>query len=203
MSTYFAPLKKIPPRDLFDGCLEQFGVREHIVPKQTTKNSRCLTDGRNFIWLSVSDDGHIVQLQIYGANAPGKILNAIADTFDIDIVSEYEPQYWGFNTQAEVDAFFDKMAAEHAENFLADLEKFVRGEPNDIRPGTIGMRQAEIGKALAEKDASLLLPENRNKFLSEIETVYKRDHADTVTLSSVQIALAEMFATHEDDLPSA
>ena len=35
----------------------------------------------------------------------GKILNAIEDAFDNDIVWEDEPQFWEFNTEDELDAF--------------------------------------------------------------------------------------------------
>src|SRR5271165_3092197 len=35
----------------------------------------------------------------YGMNAPQRILRAIGDEFDLEIVSEYEPKYWGYETQ--------------------------------------------------------------------------------------------------------
>jgi hypothetical protein len=43
----------------------------------------------------------LVRLTRYGGNDPGKILKALANVFDTDIASEYEPQYWGFDTQEE------------------------------------------------------------------------------------------------------
>jgi hypothetical protein len=120
--------------------------------------------------------------------------------FDTDIVSEYEPQYWGFETQEEWDAWEKK----RYEVFYIEIMKYVRGEPNNIRPGTIGMYEAEIAKTLIAKDPAFLFPLNKDKLLKEMRSIYEREHnTETVTLSPQDIALANMVATHEDDLPSA
>lgn len=202
MSTYYAPFNKIHARDLFDGRLEKFGVREQPTA-DTTETSKCLTDGRNCLWVSINDAGFVGNITRYGANAPSKILNAIARTFATDIFSEYEPQYWGFDTQEEWDALQERLAKEDNEKFHAELLKYLRGEPNDIRPGTVGMQWAEKAKILVENDPTLLLPENKDKLLNEARSIYDRDHAVTVTLSPEDIALVKMIATHEDDLPEA
>lgn len=201
MSTDYLLLEKVPAYELFDGRLEKFGVREHIHLESTTERTRLLTDGRNYVWVYIDNDGIVACLSRYGANAPGKILNALADAFDTDIVSEHEPQFWGFNTQEEWDACMEKMGEEAKDEFHVELLKFVRGEPNNIAPRTIGMCQAEIAKTLVEKDPSLLLLENKDKLLDEVQSIYDREHAATITLSPQQMALASMLATHEDDLP--
>jgi len=79
MSTDYRPLKKISASSLFDGRLEKFDVREHIKPDKTTEKERCLTDGRNYVWVYIDDDGFVDILTRYGANAPVKILNAVAN----------------------------------------------------------------------------------------------------------------------------
>ena len=56
MSTDFITLKKFRTSDLFDGRLEKFGVREHI-NDETAEHNRCLTDGRNYVWVSITEDG--------------------------------------------------------------------------------------------------------------------------------------------------
>jgi hypothetical protein len=203
MSTDYRLLKNIPACDLFDGRLEEFGVREHVKPEVTTEKSRLLTDGRNYVWVYIDDDGLVGCLTRYAANAPGKILNALADVFDTDIVSEYEPQFWGFDTQEEWDAWQRKISQEHEEAFHIELLKYLRGEPNNITPGTIGMLQAEIARTLVEKDPSLLLSENKDKLRNEIQSIYDREHAVTVTLSPEDMALVRMLSTNEDDLPRA
>jgi hypothetical protein len=132
-----------------------------------------------------------------------KILCAIADAFDTELVSEYAPQFWGFDTQEELDAWQEKMDNESVERSHNEILKYLQGELNDITPGTIGIIQAEIAKKLVEGDPSLLLPENKDKFRAAIEVTYDRDHADFVELSPQNLAAAKMIATHEDDLPRA
>jgi hypothetical protein len=47
------------------------------------------------------------------------------------------------------------------------------------------------------------LPANRDKLRKEIQSIYDRDHTIIVKLEPQDIALAQMLATHEDDLPQA
>jgi hypothetical protein len=102
MSTNFAPLMKISAADLFDGRLENFGIREHLT-ENTTTDWRMLTDGdENYLCVAVNDRGLVAYFTRYaGCNNPGKILRAIDQVFDANIVSEYEPQYWGFETSEQ------------------------------------------------------------------------------------------------------
>lgn len=202
MSTDYRSLNKIRAADLFDGRLEKFSVREQL-STDTTETNRCLTDGRNYLWVYTDDAGFVGNVTRYGANAPSKILNAIARTFETDIFSEYEPQYWGFDTQEEWDAWRESLAKKENEKLHAQLLKYLEREPNDIRPGTIGMQWAEIAKKLVEKDSTLLLPEHKDKLLNEMRSIYDRDHAIDVKLSEQDIAAVKMIATHEDDLPRA
>jgi hypothetical protein len=105
MSTDYIPLKRISFAKLFDGRLEPFGIREHTRRGHTTKANRCLTDGKNFLWVFRRDDGAISCFTRWWPNGnPIEIIETIANVFKTKIVSEYEPQYWGFDTQAEWDA---------------------------------------------------------------------------------------------------
>jgi hypothetical protein len=103
MSTNFAPLKKIVAADLFDGRLENFGIREHLT-ENTTKDWRILTDGTdNYLCVAVNDRDSVAYFTRYaGCNNPGHILRAIDQVFDANIVSEHEPQYWGFETDEQL-----------------------------------------------------------------------------------------------------
>ena len=94
-----------------------------------------------------------------------------------------------------------EMADQHRNEFYIDVCAYVRGEPNDIRLGTIGATKAKIAKTLVEKDTTLLEPDNKDKLLAEMEAIYDRDHAVVVTLGPEDLAFAQMLATHEDDLP--
>ena len=95
MSTNYYFVKKIPARDFFDGRLENFGVREHIgtdPTMPTTETQRCLTDGRNYLWVYLDDRGFVTEATRFfcmGANGPvGDILLAIAEAFDTDIAGD-------------------------------------------------------------------------------------------------------------------
>ena len=91
MSTDYCTVKKVFACDLFDGRLEEYGVREHVEPSEKSEKERYLTDGENFMVVYIDDDGLVCSFTRRGWNAPGKILNAVADAFSTDIVSEYEP----------------------------------------------------------------------------------------------------------------
>ncbi len=47
----FSLEKKVSFEELFDGRLERFGIQEAIKEGSTSDNSRCLTDGNNFLWI--------------------------------------------------------------------------------------------------------------------------------------------------------
>ena len=172
MSTEFRLLQTVRACDLFDGRLEEFGVREHVKPDQTTKKTRCLTDGCNYLWVYIDGDDFVSYLKRYAPNGdPSEILDAISVALDTDIASEYEPQYWGFDTQKEWDAAMKRLSREEDQRerrLERERLKYLQGEPNKIKPGTSEMRKVEIAKKLVEKDPSLLLPENRHQLRKEI-----------------------------------
>jgi len=203
MSTDYKPMQKIRAADLFDGRLETFGVREHIV-QDTTDDRKCLTDGRNYLWVWIDKEGFVLALTRYFPNgSPSKILRAIAAIFDTDIFSEHEPQYWGFESQKEWDADLKEMAREQEDEFYGELIKFVSGQPADIGEGTIGWIKAQIAKELVKDDPRLSLPEERERLMKDVEAVWRRDHCNTAKLSENDIALIEMIAMHEDDMGQA
>jgi hypothetical protein len=166
MSTDYIISKKLKAQDLFDGRLEAFGIREH-----QGDNRRCLTDGHDFLWAYMNWEGIVSRVTAHGPNGPGKIFHAIDDAFDIQILSEHDPKYWGFDTQEEWDAA-KKRASDQARNELyAYVCAYVRGEPNEIEPGAIAVK-AKIAEGLVETDAALLHPENKDKLLAGINAIY-------------------------------
>jgi hypothetical protein len=200
MSTDFTLWKEVRARDLFGGRLERFGVREHVA-SDTSERRRCLTDGRHYLWADIDDDGFVSSLTRYGANAPRKILHAIAEVFKTEIFSENEPQFWGFATQEEWDTSMKELHDQDQREFYADVCAYVRGEPSNIVPGTVGEIQAMIAKKIIAEDATMI--GNKDKLLAEIDAIYRREHAVVVTLDPKDRALAELLYTHEDDLPQA
>ena len=78
---------------------------------------RCLTNGRAYPWatadFSVYSTGKApADLVAYSVNAPQRILRATAEVFETDIYCEYEPQFWGFATEAEWEAALKALARE-------------------------------------------------------------------------------------------
>jgi hypothetical protein len=176
MSTDFRPLGPIRMTDLFDGRLENVGVHQHH-SKDTTSNKKCLTDGRNFLWVFSNEEGMVSSFTRWAPNgSPGRILRAICDEFGVDIVSEHEPRYWGYETQEEWDAAYEKLYKEYEQHFYNEVVKFVRGEEHDIRPRTIGMIKAEIANQLIAESPDLLAEDKRPDLIKAVKMIYERDH---------------------------
>jgi len=121
----------------------------------------------------------------------------------VEIVSEHDPRFWGFETQEEWDAAMEAIADQHEREFYDDVVKFIRGEPNNIKPGTVGMIEAEIAKRLVAESPDLLAMDKRLELIKAVATIYDRDHAVRIQLSEAEIAAVKMLGTHEDDLPQA
>jgi hypothetical protein len=184
MSTDFRPLTPIRMADLIDGRLEDVGVHEHH-SKEATSGNRCLTDGVNFLWVYSNEEGLVSTFCRWAPNGnPQRILCAIADQFDVDIVSEYEPQYWGFETEEECEAAWAAMAQKHEQDFYNEVAKFVRGEDHDIKSGTIEMIQAEIVKRLIAENPHLAAEDKLPELTKAVATIYDRT---VVTLTNEDV----------------
>jgi hypothetical protein len=152
MSISFRLSKKVLAVDLFDGRLQKFGVREHIHPSETDESKRCLTDGRNYLCVSVND-GIVDTLTRYAPNGfPLEILYAIDETFDTDILTEDNPRFWGFDTEEEWREAEAQMCRDYEERFRAELLKYLLGEPNKFVTGIIAIAEAK-GKSIAAATA--------------------------------------------------
>jgi hypothetical protein len=118
-------------------------------------------------------------------------------------VSEYDPQFWGFDTQEEWDAAWEAIGKECKDRFYSNVLNYVSNQPNDIGPGTIGEIKAKIAKQLVEADLTLILPESRERLMKKVEEIYRCDHSVTIRLTEREVALVRMMATHDSDLPQA
>jgi len=188
MSTNYRVQPGVHICDLLDGRLEQFGIKEHVCSNMT-ETMRCLTDGACFLWFHIDSDSYVRGLIRYYPNHPehvGRIVGAIQDRFNVDIVCEHEPQYWGFETQEEWDAAWERMHKESQDEQYLQIMRYVRGEPNSLAPGTNEIRFAEIAAKLVSEDPGLLLPANREKLEAEIWAIYQREER-------AQLAKAGLF----------
>lgn len=192
---------KIKFEDLFDGRLEKYGVNG-LPPKNDRMSCpRCLTDGRNYLWVYQDGKQFVACFTCYFPNGvPSKILAAIEEEFGVAIISEYEPEYWGFSTQAEWDAALDALARQVEDEFYADLLRYLRGEPHNIRPFTVGMGWAEKAQKLVAQDAGWIDPERKEAFIAAIR---QTDSAACVKLNEKDLAAVRLRMTHGDDSPRA
>jgi hypothetical protein len=200
MSTYYAPIPDILFDQLFDGRLEKYGIKEEIAANPT-EGTRYLAGRDGFLQVHREEKGACTFTR-RGA-FPWSIFDALTEEFSVELVSEDDYRYWGFATEEEWDNW-NKQQHKAAENeFYNNLVKYVRDEPNSLRPGSIGMIKAKIAKTLVESDPSLVAPEKCDVLLEAVRTVYDRDHAVTITLTEQNLAAADMMAARTDDLPKA
>jgi len=200
MSTAYVSLKAIRFESLFDGTLKRFGIREHVTG-DSSRVTRLLTDGQNSLWVTADEAGCVAGFKRYLPNgAPGLILAAIEEVFDTDIVSEYEPEFWGFKTQEEWDAAETRLSEKHDAAFYLEVMKYVRGQRNNLRPGTNGMIWAERAKLLIAENPDLGLADRSAELFKAIKQV---DPKHRITLSDLDVVLCKALLGEDDDVPSA
>lgn len=96
----------------FDDILKIEGLEE-AVSENTTPTSRCITDGSNFLWFSLHDDGVTTSADRYGGNDVTFILGEITNVLGAEVFSEHDPE---FHQMWEEDPEFQKVLAEEGED---------------------------------------------------------------------------------------
>ena len=173
---------------MFDGRLERFGVRkyiskEQISKEQISKDDRVLIDGKNYLWVWPSANGQYVgSYTRFNSNNPNHILRAIARIFDTEIVSENEPQYWGFETWEEYAAYEEKREKERRDKFYEQILKHVRGEKIEYESGRYQRAVLDIAKKLIAANADLTSPDKKDELLQAVKEIYARDHTMKIPL---------------------
>jgi hypothetical protein len=190
MSTSYGPLGPLAVTDLLDGRLEAYGITQH----RNSEGQLCLYDSMNYVHVYVDDKGLVSGFTRYAGNNAYYIVESISEAFGLRIASEYEPEYWGFATQAEWDLFQEEISREHEDQFYADVIRYAKGEPNGIHPETIGHIKAEIAKALITAEPSLAKPDMRAALMAQVDERDDHEHAVVVKLDSGKMAdLDEWF----------
>jgi hypothetical protein len=152
--------------EVFDGRLERWGITEHISLFTEPGEAQCLTDGEGaYLWIH-ADEAGMVTTPTWNKTSC-HIVDALFEAFGVDIVSEHQPEYWGYATEAEWTAAW---AAIHREigleerAFESALLAYVRGEPHEIPPHR--MEEAEIAGQIAARNPELLRPERSAELLT-------------------------------------
>ena len=202
MSTDYRPIPAIPFIMLFDGCLEKHGVREGTGRGREPRR-RCLI-GRDGVLDAYEEDDRTSSFTRRSFTpVPWAVIDAIEEEFGVELVTEHDHRYWGFANEEEEREFHERIAKEYADELYKDIVLHLRGEPNGLKAGTIGMVKAEIAKALIASDPSLLDPNNRQQLLEAVEAIYDRDHTINVTLTPEDIAAVELMVSRTNKLPQA
>src|SRR5215204_6489700 len=131
MSTDYRLLQVIPSSEFFDGRLTAYGICEHW----NAEGERCLFDSMNYVHVYENEDGMVTSLTRWGGNNPMYIVESITEVFNVRVVSEYEPEYCGFETQEEWDAYEAAIRRESEDEFYMDLVAYINGEPVPERKG--------------------------------------------------------------------
>jgi len=100
MSPAYGFEKAITIEELFDGRLECFGIYEEVIKGETSSDRRLLRKGCNRLW--IYGDEFVTSFE-YCGNSTAIIVDTISDIFDTRVVSDCEPQFWGFETEEELD----------------------------------------------------------------------------------------------------
>jgi len=81
------------------------GIRESA-SEDVSDGVKRLADGSNYLWAYCEEGADSVAVFVRYASCgdPENIISAIEDEFDCRIVTEHQPEYWGFETQDEWDA---------------------------------------------------------------------------------------------------
>jgi hypothetical protein len=132
---------------------------------------------------------------------PWKVLDALTEEFEVEMVSEHDHRYWGFDTKEEETEFHGRMAKEGEDKFYRDVLNYVRGVPHELKAGTIGMIKADIAKVLVARDESLIWPDNRQQLLEAVKAVYNRDHSITVIWTPENRAEVDLMMARPNELP--
>jgi hypothetical protein len=200
MSTDYRPISAIRFTELFDGRLDKYGVREKACADSTLKNK--YLQG-SVLEAYQNDDGTSSFSRRSFTPVPWTVIDALTKEFETELVNEHDHRYWGFANEKGWTDWQDQLAREAEDDFYKNLVHYVRGQPNDLRPGTIGMLRAEIAKALVASDETLMAPNNRHLLLEGVEAIYDRDHTATVTLTDQDFAAAELMVARTNKLPQA
>jgi len=121
MSREFRTEKLIPMSDLFSGRLMKYGISGKppegytVIRGHFSWDSGHLTDGSNGLAVYSTIDGMVSELS---GNSAEYILKCIAKEFETEIYCEEQPQFWGFDTQEELDASYGTTLSEAGDEDL-------------------------------------------------------------------------------------
>ncbi|MFC1665388.1 hypothetical protein ACFL17_07140, partial [Pseudomonadota bacterium] len=134
---------------------------------------------------------------------PDLIIEALDAEFNVKIVTEYEPEYWGFSTHEEWEAWAKEEAKVADQKHYEMLIKHSKGEQIEYGSSTVGYAKANIAKELIEKDPTLGLPERKDDLLDMVEKTDSDRRRNKVKITPTDWQWAEAISTPDDEWPQA
>ncbi|NRP15228.1 hypothetical protein [Marinobacterium sp. xm-a-152] len=171
MSADFRLEKSVLMEELFDGRLKTFGITEIAGNGGVIGVSRCLFDGRNYLWVFGGE--YVGTITRYNSNDPNKILNAISEQFDTNIFREDDPGFLGFKDEEEMTAFFEQVAKEDRDRLYHKIMNFLYLKPHGMAKDSYEMTEALIAHELVIEDPTYLEICRKDELIEAVEKQYR------------------------------
>lgn len=127
-------------RELFDGRLEPFGIREIIVP-QAAPEFRLLSDGETELGVYANSDGNVEEmLSTVDVSYGCPIVWQVERLFEVTIFSNSDPGFYGLSTEEDFRAAIDRMEAEHTVVLALERIATSEGRPPQEADGNFNRR---------------------------------------------------------------
>lgn len=173
MSADFRLEKCILMEDVFDGCLEEFGLKEIAVHDDMDMTARCLFDGNDSVWLHGEE--FVDTIKCYHSNDPSQILKAICQKYNTKVFSEDEPGFLGFKDDEDMSNFFKQLIKEDRDRLYQNVMSFLHCKPHPFVRDIIAESEALIAHELAVENPCYLDPGSKEVFLDAIKEIYDRE----------------------------
>jgi len=178
--------KHVTMRQILDGRLARFGIRQCEIHKGSNgypaDHTCCLTDGltdgHNCVEVvgtcgltdgvvggphdAEGQDIRVTKLTPF-RNDPDHILNAIAETFDVELFSCNAPQFWRYEPISELYAEHLAQTKENRDEYYSELIKYAREEPTGISRGSAAETLAQIATLVIMRRLKLIDPDAKEE----------------------------------------
>ena len=157
MKLSFRSEPPFPSTLLSDDSLGASGITEHQSPYVDNKVERCLVEGENRLWAEITPAGNVMFLECIVGHDPSKILDKLRELSGSEIVSEIEPEYWGLQTQEELDDFHKAQTDRYRQELYQALLRPALGLPVLVEDEDFEPHKAIIAKQLIADEPGLAL----------------------------------------------
>ena len=160
-----------PSTLLSDDSLGASGITEHQSPYVDNKVERCLVEGENRLWAEITPKGNVMFLECGVGHDPSKILEKLSELSGSKIVSEFEPEYWGLETQEELDDFHKAQTDRYRQELYQELLRYALGRPVRVELEELVHHKAGIAKQLIAEEPSLAF--KMDALLAKVDMTYR------------------------------